>query len=210
MGKKSWKSKGIWWIFGTLCVLIGLYPILYFLIDSTFGLLATKSPDLFNNTLWNIGFKGHITLGGISLLIGWVQFSTKLRKQALKTHRIIGRLYVISVLISGVCGVYIGLYATGNWISKLGFITLGVFWLITTYLGYRSAVKHQLINHRIFMIYSYAACFAAVTLRIWLPILTIVLNDFILSYKIVAWVSWVPNVLFARYYIIKTNQRSLS
>ncbi|GAB4428835.1 MAG: hypothetical protein OHK0039_47410 [Bacteroidia bacterium] len=44
---------------------------------------------------------------------------------------------------------------------------------------------------------SYAACFAAVTLRLWLPILTALLGDFLPAYRIVAWLCWVPNLLVA-------------
>lgn len=53
------------------------------------------------------------------------------------------------------------------------------------------------------MIYSYAACFAAVTLRIWLPLLTAAfLGDFIKAYTIVAWLCWVPNIIVA-YFIVR-------
>ncbi len=48
------------------------------------------------------------------------------------------------------------------------------------------------------MILSYAACWGAVTLRVWLPILTIYFDgNFTKAYDIVAWVSWVPNILVA-------------
>ena len=47
------------------------------------------------------------------------------------------------------------------------------------------------------MIYSYAACFAAVTLRIWLHLLTALFGGFITAYTIVAWLSWVPNLIVA-------------
>jgi len=53
------------------------------------------------------------------------------------------------------------------------------------------------------MIYSYAACFAAVTLRIWLPLLMITLGDYLFAYRIVAWLCWVPNII-AAYFIVKT------
>ena len=79
-------NKTIWWIFGGLCVSIGLYPSIYFLIDRHFGLLSSKSQELLNDQLWNIGFYGHITLGGIALIIGWTQFSTKLRSRRIKIH----------------------------------------------------------------------------------------------------------------------------
>jgi hypothetical protein len=47
------------------------------------------------------------------------------------------------------------------------------------------------------MIYSYAACFAAVTLRIWLPLLISITGDFFIAYPIVAWLCWVPNLIVA-------------
>ena len=55
------------------------------------------------------------------------------------------------------------------------------------------------------MIYSYAACFAAVTLRIWLPILTSILGEFLSAYRIVAWLCWVPNLIVA--YIISNTKK---
>lgn len=49
------------------------------------------------------------------------------------------------------------------------------------------------------MVYSYSACCAAVTLRLWLPLLRGVFRlDFALAYPIVAWLSWVPNLLKSR------------
>jgi hypothetical protein len=53
------------------------------------------------------------------------------------------------------------------------------------------------------MIYSYAACFAAVTLRVWLPFLTLIFGEFVLAYKIVAWLCWVPNMIFAHLWVRK-------
>ena len=47
------------------------------------------------------------------------------------------------------------------------------------------------------MIYSYAACFAAVTLRLWLPLLVFLFGDFIKAYVLVSWLCWVPNIIVA-------------
>src|SRR5690606_19806766 len=95
-------NKTTWWIFGCLCIVVGLYPIIYFLIDRHFGLLSSKSQELLSNQMWNLGFYGHIVLGGIALLIGWTQFSSKLRKTRMALHRTIGKIYILSVLISGI------------------------------------------------------------------------------------------------------------
>jgi hypothetical protein len=53
-------------------------------------------------------------------------------------------------------------------------------------------------SHEKWMIFSFAACFAAVTLRLWLPALTTAFKgDFLTAYRIVAWLCWMPNMLFA-------------
>jgi len=198
-------KKASWITIGILSTLIGLYPIIYFLIDRQFGLLSSKSINLLNDNLWNITFYGHITLGGLALLIGWLQFSNKLRTKNTELHRRIGKIYIISVFISGICALYIALYATGGIISILGFFLLGLIWLTTTVLGFKAVKKGNIKLHEKFMIFSYAACFAAVTLRVWLPLLTIAMGEFNSAYRIVAWLCWVPNLIVA--YLIVKNKR---
>ncbi|WP_299531978.1 DUF2306 domain-containing protein [Ulvibacterium sp.] len=194
-------NKVAWAVFAILAIVIGLYPLLYFFLDREFGLLASKEDVLLSNVFWNIGFYGHILFGGLALLVGWVQFSKRLRNANLKRHRVIGRIYIISAMISGVCAVYIALYATGGVISTLGFMSLGFLWLFFTSRAYLAIRKGDLPLHQGLMIYSYAACFAAVTLRIWLPLLTIIFHDFTLAYRIVAWLCWVPNIIFAFFWV---------
>jgi len=198
---KNTTNRFAWFVFAVMAVAIGLYPLSYFVLDREFGLLASKSDALLSNVLWNIGFYGHILLGGLALLVGWIQFSKKFRNANLKRHRIIGKIYMIAALISGTCGIYIGFYATGGIITSLGFISLGVVWLYTTIKAYLAIRSNDLQLHQGFMIYSYAACFAAVTLRIWLPMLTFVFGDFTIAYRIVAWLCWVPNLIFAYFWV---------
>lgn len=194
-------NKVAWFVFAFLAICIGLYPLLYLFIDREFGLLASKDESLLANVFWNIGFYGHTLLGGLSLLIGWIQFSKKIRTANIKRHRTVGKVYVIAAIISGACGIYIGFYATGGLISSLGFISLGLVWLYTTIKAYLAIKKGDLSLHQNMMIYSYAACFAAVTLRIWLPLLSLSLGDFESAYRIVAWLCWVPNIIFAFFWV---------
>ncbi|MGB5822111.1 MAG: DUF2306 domain-containing protein [Saonia sp.] len=200
---KNTTNQFAWIVFVVLAVAIGLYPLTYFFADREFGLLASKSEELLSNTLWNVGFYGHILFGGLALLIGWVQFSKKLRNANLGRHRTIGKVYIISAIISGICGIYIGIYATGGIVSSLGFISLGIVWLYTTLKAYFAIRKGDVQLHQGFMIYSYAACFAAVTLRIWLPLLGYVFGDFVTAYRIVAWLCWVPNIIVAFFWVRK-------
>lgn len=187
-------------------VIIGLYPGLYFILERTFGLLSTKSPEILSSLFWNIGFYTHIILGGMALLVGWVQFLPNLRNRNRKLHTYTGKVYIISVLLSGLAGFCIAFYASGGWIASLGFMGLAVFWILSTLFCFANIRKGDLIRHQQMATYSYALCFSAVTLRIWLPLLGILLKDFNLAYSVVAWLCWVPNV-FVAYFI---NRMELS
>lgn len=195
------RNKVAWVVFVFLAIGIGLYPLIYIFATEDFGLLMNKSNELLASTLWKTAFYGHISFGGLALLVGWSQFVKKWRSKHLKWHRNIGKVYVLSALISGLCGVYLGFYATGGLVSSLGFISLGVIWLFTTLRAYIAVKNKDLSLHQGLMIYSYAACFAAVTLRIWLPLLTIIFGEFLLAYKIVAWLCWLPNMVFAYFWV---------
>ena len=200
-------KKASWVLVGILATSIGLYPLTYFVLDREFGLLASKSAELLSDNLWNIAFYGHILLGGLALLIGWLQFNDKWRRKNIKLHRTVGKTYVIAVLISGFCGLYIAVFATGGIASILGFFSLGLVWLSTTILAFAAIKKGKLALHQKFMIYSYAACFGAVTLRIWLPTLTSIIGEFTPAYRIVAWLAWVPNIIVA-YFIVRKTQKA--
>ena len=194
-------NKVVWVVFVLLAISIGLYPLMYLFVSSEFGLLASKTTEILSNRLWQIGFYGHIGFGGLALLTGWSQFSKRLRAKNLNMHRNLGKIYTASVLVSGICAIYIGFFATGGMVSSTGFILLGVIWLYTTIRAYSAIRNKDLSLHQGMMIYSYAACFAAVTLRIWLPLLTMAFGEFLIAYKIVAWLCWVPNLIFAHLWV---------
>ena len=112
---------------------------------------------------------------------------------------------MISVLTSGACGIYLSFFATGGWITGLGFFLLGVFWIFFTLRAYMAARAVDLTKHEGYMIYSFAACFAAVTLRIWMPILVLIFGEFLIAYRIVAYLCWVPNLVFAYFWVRRSG-----
>ncbi len=198
-----------WILFGGLSIAISFYPISYLLAEKPIRLLLSKSATLLSNHFYMVCFYLHIIFGGIALLIGWLQFSKKLRTAYINLHRIIGKIYVVSVLISGIPGFYIALEATGGLSPKLGFSLGAIFWVVLTFFAFTTVKKGKIEAHKQLMMYSYAGTFGAVTLRLWLPLLIFLLGSFIEAYKIVAWLSWVPNMIVV-YFLIKKQKRNLS
>jgi uncharacterized membrane protein len=196
-------SNGFYFLFAVLAISIGLYPLKYILMDAQSGFMNGKNQELITDIIWKINFYIHIIFGGIALIIGWSQFSKKLRLKHIQWHRVIGKIYVISVLLSALSGIYIGFFAMGGIIAATGFVSLGFIWFYTTLKAYLDIRTKNIFEHEKMMIYSYAACFTAVTLRLWLPFLKIVFNDFETAYQVVAWWAWVPNLVVAYYIISK-------
>lgn len=180
-------------------IIVGLYPILYFVLDRRFALLATKSDELLINLYWNIGFYAHIISGGLALLIGWIQFNANIRRNNPAFHKLMGKIYIIAVLFSSTGAFYIGFFATGGPVASLGFILLAIIWFVTTIMAYNNIRNGQIEKHKKLMIYSYAACFAAVTLRIWFPLLMLLIGDYNTAYVMAAWLCWLPNLLVAHF-----------
>lgn len=185
-------------------VLIGLYPLQFFMVEGA-GILSMKSNDLLNDPVWKAFFNTHIVFGGLALLIGWTQFNRYLRTHFKKLHRVVGFIYVSATWLSVLGIAYISFFAEGGPIAFVGFSLSGIIWFYTTLQGYITIRKGEVVKHQQFMIYSYATCLGAATLRIWLPLLVITTDNFILSYQWVAWLSWVPNVMVA--YLIVQKQK---
>jgi hypothetical protein len=202
------KLKNLSWIpFAFFAVAIGLYPLVYYFFDMHGkGLFAGKTKELLENVAWHTAFYIHITFGGIALLIGWTQFSKNLRNRYLNTHRMIGKIYVASVILSSLAGFYIALFASGGIISTLGFGSLAAVWFFTVLMAYTSIIKKEIKQHENWMIRNYALTFAAVTLRIYLPLSQIMHIDFITAYRVISWICWVPNLIIAGIIISKRAQ----
>lgn len=192
-----------WALFAILAIGVGLYPILYLIVQARMGFLQSKPDELLESNLWYGAFYQHIFFGGIALLIGWSQFSTRIRTYNLNTHRMLGKVYVIVSLLSGSAALYLAYHATGGIISSLGFGMLGTFWLITTMKAYLFIRNRQINEHQAWMIRSYALTWAAVMLRIYLPLSQIAQLDFMEAYRVIAWLCWVPNILVAEWIIMR-------
>jgi hypothetical protein len=56
----------------------------------------------------------------------WIGFIKHLRSRNIRAHRIVGKTYVTSVLLSAAGGIYIGFFSNGGLIASIGFISMGI------------------------------------------------------------------------------------
>lgn len=183
-------------------IAIGLYPIVYLIAPAAIPFWSSKT-DLTGETWWLTAFYAHILGGGVALLLGWMQFLPRLRARRVALHRLLGKIYVAAILLFGATGGFVvALVANGGFPSTLGFGCLAVLWFFSTLLAYRSIRRKDIDQHKAWMIRSYALTFAAVTLRLWLPLFTAGFRlPFEQAYLAVAWFCWVPNLIVGEYLV---------
>jgi hypothetical protein len=114
----------------------------------------------------------------------------------------------VILFLAGPSGLIMSVYANGGPLSQLAFILLSVLWLLFTYLGYYYARKGDIGRHRQFMIRSFALTLSALTLRAWKFGIVLFFRPQPMDlYMLVAWLGWIPNLLFAEWYIRKWYSR---
>jgi uncharacterized membrane protein len=150
----------------------------------------------------------HIVGSMFAILIGPFQFLRHIRTgRFLNLHRWLGRMYLVSVLFGGMGGLYMAQLAYGGIISRLGFTSLAVLWLVSGFLAYVNIRKKRIEDHRRWMTINYALTFSGVTLRLWQIIFGGIGLDPLAGYLLVAWWCWIPN-LFVGLWINVRNDSS--
>ena len=153
-----------------LWISLGLTALFVFITSEV--LLLTDYPMYHAYRLQVIADRGLLiphTLAGIfALLIGPINFSSRIRQRHLQLHRVLGRIYVLSVFIGAATGV-----ALAN--GRPGFPgTCGqaAAWIVCTTAALITARNRQIVQHRQWMMRSYAVTFTFVSSRVlnlWPP-----------------------------------------
>lgn len=176
-----------------------------FMVDPTFeSFLSRKDVILTNENLWTTMIQVHIILAVVALMTGPLGLVKKLRVPSASFHRWNGRIYVLSIVLNFIPGIYVAFFATGGWLSTFGFIVLELLWLTTTLLGYIHIRKRNIDKHRRWIIRSFSLSYANMTIYI---LVTTVHFGFTLSYAVsytvAVWLCWIINLLLAEWIIKK-------
>ncbi|EJS64529.1 DUF2306 domain-containing protein [Bacillus wiedmannii] len=201
-------NRKIWFVVTFFALLVAGYVVVQYFIMDGFQTGLVKVKLMFGSKLsafWYMMLLIHITTSIVALVIGPFTLSTKFRERNINRHRIVGKIYMVGILLGGVSGLYLSFYATGGLVAKLGFGLLAVFWLTSAYQALHRVKNKKIKEHRNWMIRNYSLTFGAVTLRIWLPLFIVLfgIERFELSYAIIAWLAWVPNLIVAELFIRK-------
>jgi uncharacterized membrane protein len=187
-----------WQVMTTLALIIASYALALFVTPSA------RPPFLRGRTgLMELAVVLHFGGGGLALALGAFQLNAALRGRRIQLHRLLGRVYVVSVLVGGVSGLRLAIASQGGMIAHAGFGLLACAWLLTTTLGFLRIRAGDDVDHRAWMIRSYSLTFAAVTLRIYLPLAFASGIPFEIAYPAIAWLCWVPNAIVAEWVFVR-------
>lgn len=174
-----------------------------FVVDPSIAkFLSNKDQLITNEALWLFMIRLHISLAIVSLITGPLGALKAVRAKSKSFHRWNGRIYVLSILLNFVPGVYVSLFATGGWPSTVGFLLLNTLWLGTTFLGYLFIKRKNTILHSQWIVRSFFLSFANMTIYVLVAISHHALGfSYGDSYRIAVWLCWIINLLLAELFI---------
>ena len=189
----SWPSRIGWTLLAILCLAVTAHASRYLLHPP-----QTQDQAL-GNPLGVPFLFIHVAGAVTALLLGSLQFIPVLRRRAV--HRWVGRVYVVGCLVGGSAGLILASGSSAGPIAFAGFGGLAVFWIGTTLMGWRAAVRGRFVEHRRWMIRSWALTLAAVTLRLYVPMVEIFDLPYLPWYRAISFLAWVPNLMLAEVWL---------
>lgn len=160
-----------------------------------------------------IAFYSHIVFAGLALAIGPFSFVQRIRDRHPRVHRLLGRVYVVCVLLGAVAGLIMATVNTAGISGFFGFGALAVLWGWFTVTAHRAIRRRDVRAHRAWMMRSFALTYAAVTLRLWFGILIgaqiplalgtdATFTDLLMqAYAPLPYLCWIPNLVVAEWLI---------
>ena len=143
----------------------------------------------------------HIVCAATALLIMPLQLIPRIRSRRPALHRWVGRTYVVACVLGSIAGFMLAMGTAAGPVAGVGFGLLATVWFATTALGWRAAWQRRFADHRAWIIRSFALTFAAVTLRVYIPIALGAGLPFMPSYLVISYLCWIPNLIVAELYL---------
>ncbi|HVN93271.1 MAG TPA: DUF2306 domain-containing protein [Terracidiphilus sp.] len=140
----------------------------------------------------------HITSGMVALLIGPFQFSRRLRQRNIQLHRVLGRTYLVAVLLGSLAGMGLAVTTTFGVIWGFSLFCLASAWITCGAMAFYAIWQRQVDVHREWMVRTYIVTFAFVSFRL--------LNDYGATSRlgnpgeradVYIWASWVVPMMVA-------------
>lgn len=148
--------------------LFGLYILMHY-----FGAIFTDNLQNWNSLLPNLYIRGgdssnfsiglHFLFGGVLLILSYIQFLNIIRLKWPKFHRITGRIYLISCVLTAVGGLFFIFErgTIGGPVMDVGFGIYGILMLAVPIFVLKTALKRDFKQHQRWARYLFALVIAS-------------------------------------------------
>lgn len=197
------------WLLLLVCaLLLSVMPIHYLIeapLTTTIPVAAPafKDRQLANNMLLLL----HVLLAIAPLALGPWLFHRGFRADRPALHRLMGKIYVVCVLLSAATSFPLALSHPSGSIPRVGFGFLAVAWFSFTLLAYHYARKKSFVEHRRWMFRSFACTFAFVNVKAYAYLLIMFgspLHPLIVKI-LQSCFSWMSNLFLVEIYLAATT-----
>jgi hypothetical protein len=152
----------------------------------------------------------HAVTGNIALVTLLIQLTPWVRRNHPKVHRVSGRLYIFAGVLPGAGLAFVLLpYSTAP-TGKLGLATMATLWIFTTLMGYRYTLQHRYVEHRRWMLYSFALALGTSWGRVYSQLMQhfpALQFNIMIFLEMSSWLGWIVNLVIAQWWIEHTAAR---
>lgn len=212
-GPRPWWSQWYLW----LVVLLGevVFNLIYALPRYLSG-----DPDQSRSALnpavsqhWGL-LVAHVVTGNVAMVTVLLQLWPWLRRNHPKVHRVSGRVYILAgALPSAGLGLFALLPIRHGGPGSIGLGFMAVLWIVTSLLGWWTARQGRYVEHRRWMVYSFALALGTTYGRFVVVALTMYPGlaphiNFDILIEVTSWLGWVVNLLVAHLWLETRGTRS--
>ncbi|NOS91326.1 MAG: DUF2306 domain-containing protein [Cyclobacteriaceae bacterium] len=173
----------------------------YLNFDPRYGFLKIKEQAVASGYYLPFYYT-HVIIGGLILLVGFVQVSTWFRSKWTKLHRMLGKFYVYGVLFFAAPGGLVMSFFVDRGLAVLiSFLAQTALWVYFTSAAVIKIKRGKIAEHEVWMWRSFSLTLAAIALRLYIFFASYFFDlSQPIAYAIIAWASWVPNWLAVEFY----------
>jgi hypothetical protein len=204
-GRLFWQFG--WWMFFLICVFYSGYAFVMAAVEVLFRLgIAGDAP----HRGVPLVFVAHAVAGGVVLISGALQLNPRLLQTKRKLHHVLGRIYVGTIWISSIGGLWLTLFFDVTVAAKVALGLLSILWFSTTTIALWRIRSRRVAAHREWMQRSVALSFFFVTFSLWVPGLASTNLPETVSYPLAIFLSWGLNLLVVELWIRRNRPQIAS
>jgi uncharacterized membrane protein len=201
---RSFLAQLVWWIFFLICAFYSGYAFYMGSVEiaSLLG-MAAEAPQRAAPLMFVV----HAFSGGVALIIGPLQLNRRLFNRVRNLHRGLGRIYVGSIWISSIGGLWSAIFFEVEIAARIVFGVLALLWFATATIALLQIRNGKIAEHREWMIRSFSLSFFFVTFSVWAPGVASGNVANAIGYPLAVFLSWSLNLLVAEIWIRRTRRQ---